>query len=70
MENIRKRRHINIVSSPEKLRKLVAHPTFKCVTAFNENLSAVERFKAKVMLNKPIYIGLCVQQYPSQDLSF
>ena len=60
MENIRKRRHIDIVSSPEKLRKLVAQPTFKCVTAFNEHLSAVERYKAKVMLNKPIYIGLSV----------
>ena len=60
MENVRKRRHIDIVSTPEKLKKLVAQPTFKSITTFREDLSAVERIKAKVTMNKPIYIGLCV----------
>ena len=60
MENIRKRRHIDIVTTPEKLKKLVAQPTYKSTTSFRENLSAVERIKAKVTMNKPISIGLCV----------
>ena len=60
MENVRKRRHIDIIATPEKLKKLVAQPTFKSITSFNEEISAVERLKAKVMMNKPIYIGLCV----------
>ena len=60
MENVRKRRLIDIVSTPEKLKKLVAQPTFKSITSFTDDLSAVERIKAKVIMNKPIYIGLCV----------
>ena len=49
MENVRKRRKINLVNTPEKLRKLVAQPTFKSVTSFHEELSAVKRMKTKVM---------------------
>ena len=60
MENVRKRRNINLVNTPEKLRKLVAQPTFKFVTSFHEELSAVERMKTKVMMNKPICKGLYV----------
>ena len=60
MENVRKRRNIKLVNTPEKLRKLVAQPTFKSTTAFHEELSAVERMKTNVVMNKPIYIGLCV----------
>ena len=47
MENVRKRRIIDIVQTPKKLKSLVAQPTFKSITIFNENLSAVERSKAK-----------------------
>ena len=54
MENVRKRRLIDIINTPEGLKKLVAQPTFKSITSFNDDLSAVERLKAKVMLNKPI----------------
>ena len=60
MENVRNRRHIDIVTTPEKLKKLVAQPTFKSVTTFREDLSAVERIKAKVTMNKPICVGFCV----------
>ena len=60
MENMRKRRHIDIVTTPEKLKKLVAQPTYKSIMRFREDLSAVERLKAKVTMNKPICIGLCV----------
>ena len=28
--------------------------------AFNEELTAIERYKASVCLNKPIYVGFCV----------
>ena len=60
MENVRKRRQIDIVHTAEKLKKLVAQPTFHSVTSFREDLSAVERMKKKIVMNKPIYIGLCV----------
>ena len=60
MENVRHRRDIDLVTSTKKFKKLVSQPTFKSVTVFKDNLSAVERMKKKVCLNKPIYIGLCV----------
>ena len=60
MENVRKRRHIDIVSTPTKLKALVAQPTFKSFTPFNEDIAAVERLRAKVYMSKPIYVGLCV----------
>ena len=64
MENVRKRRVIDIVQTPKKLKSLVAQPTFWSITIFNENLSAVERSKAKVLVNKPSFTGL-----PVLDLS-
>ena len=59
MENVRKRRHIDIVTTPEKVKKLVAQPTFKSITTFWEDLSAVERIKAKVSMNKPMCRFMC-----------
>ena len=60
MENVRKRRHVDIVDTTEKLKKLVAQPTFHSATSFREDLTAVERMKKKIVMNKPIYIGFCV----------
>ena len=37
MENVRKRRHIDIVTTAEKLKKLVAQPTYKSTTTFRED---------------------------------
>ena len=60
MEDVRKRRMLDIVTDSQKLKKLLAQPTFKSITPFTEDISAVERVKATVHMNKPIYIGLCV----------
>ena len=60
MENVRKRRLIDLVQTPEQLKKLTAQPTFKSITVFHDELSAVERMKPRILLDKPIYIGLCV----------
>ena len=60
MENVRKQRQVDLLTIPKKLRNLVAKPTFKAITVFHKDLSAVEWMKAKVMMNKLIYIGLWV----------
>ena len=60
MENVRKRRLINLVNTPQQMKKLVAQPTFKTITVFNEDLSAIERLKTKVKMDKPISAGMCV----------
>ena len=55
------RRHIDIVNNdPEHLNRLTAKPTYKSHVEITDDICAVERIKATVMLNKPIYLGLCV----------
>ena len=60
MENLRKRRLIDIVQTSDKLKKLVAQSTYKSITISNEDLSAMERLKSKVKMYKRIYISMCV----------
>lgn len=61
MENVRTRRHLDIVNNdPQKLNRLTAKPTYKSTKEITDDICAVERIKATVVLNKPIYLGLCV----------
>lgn len=38
----------------------MAAPTFKSFKQFNENLVAVERRKASILMNRPIYVGFSI----------
>ena len=60
MENVRTRRNIDIVSDQQHLNRLIAKPTYKSHTEISQDVCAVERIKATVFMNKPIYLGLCV----------
>ena len=60
MENLRKRVNVDLVTSEEKLTKLIAKPTFKRAKILDVGLVAVERRKVKLELNRPLYIGLAV----------
>ncbi|XP_066916398.1 uncharacterized protein [Clytia hemisphaerica] len=60
MENMRKRRKVNLVTAPNSLRRFVAQPSFKKLHIFHENLVGVERIQQNIVLNKPIYIGFTV----------
>ena len=44
----------------EKILKLVAKPTFAQQVIFNEHLVGIQNHKEKVLLNKPIYVGMSV----------
>jgi hypothetical protein len=57
MENLRNRRDIDIVMNANRLKKLAAQPTFKSFTIIHENMVAVERYRANIVLNRPIYVG-------------
>ena len=39
---------------------LISQPTSRSLSVFNEELTAIERFKGSVCHNKPIYVGICV----------
>ena len=60
MENVRKRRKIDMVGDPTKLKKLLAKQQLEQFVIVNEDLVLVERIRSTVTLNKPIYIGFTV----------
>lgn len=60
MENVRQHRNIELVHNNTRLRKVTAKPTYKTTTIFNEDLVAVELYKTKVKLLKPIYCGMSI----------
>ena len=62
MENVRKRVDVKLLRSDEEERiiKYVAKPTFARQEIFNEHLVGIQNHKEKVLLNKPIYVGMSV----------
>jgi hypothetical protein len=60
MENLRNRRKVDLIAREDSFKKIAAQPTFKSYTIFHEHLVAVERAKTELVLNRPIYVGLCV----------
>ena len=61
MENIRNRVDVKLVNTKEKLRKLVAKPNLKGPPKiFGENLVSVHMSKTRLLMNKPVYLGMCI----------
>jgi hypothetical protein len=60
MENVRDHTLVNLVCDPVKFLKMVSKPQIKQFSIVNEDTVLVQRIKAVVTLNKPIYTGFCV----------
>ena len=60
MENIRKHRNIELVTTDKKRKKLVSEPNYYTINYISEDLSIIEMNKTKVKMNKPIYLGLLI----------
>jgi len=60
MESMRKRIKMELVSSPQRMQKLINKPTFKHCTRYSENLVAFTLDNKIVNFCKPIYIGFAV----------
>ena len=60
MENIRKHRDIELVTTDKKRNKLVSEPNYHTINYISEDLSIIEMNKTKVKMNKPIYLGLSI----------
>ena len=60
MENVRKHRDIKLVTTEEKRIKLLSQPNYHTTKQFSENLLTIEMKKAKVKINKPIYLGMSI----------
>ena len=62
MENLRNRTVVKLVRSNEeaKLRKLICHPLFARATVFGESLAGIQMRKDSIIMNRPVYTGMCV----------
>ena len=64
MENLRRRIDIRLVKGlgcdADKLRKLIAKPSYAGRKTFSENLTVVHMYKDKLTLNRPTYVGMCI----------
>ena len=60
MENIRKHRDIQLVTTDNKRSKLVSEPNYHTINLISEDLSVIEMKKTKVKMNKPIYLALSI----------
>lgn len=69
IENIRKRMNLELVSSENRLNKLICKPNFSNQIIYNENLCAIQCLKESVYFNKPIYIGFTVLEL-SKELMY
>ena len=60
MENIRKHKDVKLVTSKKAYLKQVMKPNFKSGLCFSKNLMGCEMGKIKIVMNKPVYMGLFI----------
>ena len=60
VENVRKRKNIELVTDPQKAIKLVSKPNYQGYKQFNDDLYGVSMKKLTVTMDKPVFIGCAV----------
>ncbi|KAK3910146.1 Peptide methionine sulfoxide reductase MsrA 2, partial [Frankliniella fusca] len=60
IESVRKRRNVNFTKKNDKFLKLVRSPLYHSFELFDHGLVAVERKKATIVLNRPVYTGAVI----------
>lgn len=60
MENVRKHKNVELCHRENRVIKLAAKPTYKTHRIYSEDLVAMKLQCAKVTLNKPMYVGMCI----------
>ena len=60
MKNERKHRDIKLVTTVKRRNQLVSEPNYWVIKDFSEKLVAIEMKKAKVKMNKSIYVGFSI----------
>ena len=60
MENVRKHRNIKLITTERKRNYLVSEPNYHTTNFFTENVSAIEMTKTKILMNKPVCLGLSI----------
>ena len=62
MENLRKRVDVKLVRAGEddKLRRLIASPSYARANIFDDDLAAIQMHKSRLVLNRPVHVGMSV----------
>ena len=60
MENVRKRRDIELVTNEKVAQKRIAKPNYVRAKRFHDGLVAVHMQKTKLLLNRPIQVGFAI----------
>ena len=60
MENVRYRVDIKLIDNVKEANKLFSKPNFDKNVIFSKNLVATHLFKTRIVLNKPIYLGMSI----------
>ena len=60
MENVRKYRDIKLATTEKRRIKLVSELNYHTTKQFSENLIAMAMKRARVKMNKPLYLGMLV----------
>ena len=60
MENLINNRDIKLVTTEEQRSKLVLEPNYHTTKHFSENLLAIQMKKTKVIMNKPVGLGMSI----------
>ena len=60
MEDVRKYRDIELVTTDRRRNQLVSEPNYHTSKYFSENLMALEMKKTKVKMNKPVHLGMSI----------
>ena len=60
LENVRKQRNIKPIKTERRRHYLVSETNYHTKKSFTENLLAIEMTKTKILMNKPVYLGLSI----------
>ena len=60
MENVRKDRDIKLVKTDKRRNQLLSEPNYHTTKYFSDNIIVIEMRKARVKMNKPIYLGMSI----------
>ena len=62
IENLRKHRDIKLVTTGRRRNNLVLEPNYHTTKFFTEYLVAIQMKKTQILMNKPAYLGLSIQE--------
>ena len=60
VEDVRKHRNIKLLTRERRRKHLASDPNYYTTKMFAENLLAIEMKKAKIIMNKPVYLCLSI----------